>query len=218
MASKTSTDLHSCPPFPTTPITSISLDQSVATLVGMVTSLGSRRHNFLGFILLVVCLYVGMGGSLCWGQLDKQRKDEKERRWQEDQNIRRQLEDIYKLQLELHDIGKEKKRVRSSGGEVVKLPRREIGWDGELGPSRIRVPPRESIPWRNSIPFFRISNRGESIPSLLSIKREGTRAKGWGRTLYHIVKWIARTTKMEIEEYPERHFGNRPDSISFRSI
>ena len=30
------------------------------------------------------------------------------------------------------------------------------------------------------------------------MKREGTPAKGLGRTLYHIVEWIARTTKMEI--------------------
>lgn len=50
-------------------------------------------------------------------------------------------------------------------GSCLALIQKEIGWDGELGPSRIRVPPRESIPWRNSIPFFRISNRGESIPS-----------------------------------------------------
>jgi len=47
-------------------------------------------------------------------------------------------------------------------------------------------------------PSFGSRIEGSKFRVLLSIKREGTPAKGWGRTLYHIVEWIARTTKMEI--------------------
>lgn len=71
-------------------------------------------------------------------------------------------------------------------GSCLALIQKEIGWDGEPGPSKIPAPPRERSPWRNSIPFVRISKGGESIPRpSLSFKR-GYPFEGMGtNTLPH---------------------------------
>jgi len=87
---------------------------------------------------------------------------------------------------------------RDFQGHVWPWSRRRLAGTGSPGPRKFPHLHGRGVLGETLYPSWGSRKEGSQFRGLLSLSREGTPSKGWGRTLYHIAGWIARIVAMEI--------------------